>query len=50
MKHLEFDRNGKKYALTGSVITVYRFDGLKLKQWFYEDHEQAKRVFLQIAA
>ena len=50
MEHLEFDRDGKKYALTGAVITIYRFDGIKLKQWFYDNHELAKQVFLKIAA
>ena len=48
MKHLVFDRNGKTYSLTGTVITVFAFDGKKLDQWFYETFEEARAAFLKI--
>ncbi|MCR5724664.1 MAG: hypothetical protein K6G80_06210 [Treponema sp.] len=48
MKHLVFDRNGKTFSLTGSVITVFAYDGKKLEQWFYADFETAKQAFLEM--
>ncbi len=50
MKHMSFEYNGKTYSLTGSVITVFRSDGLKLDQWFYADFDAARLAFLEIEA
>ena len=48
MNHLEFERDGKRYCLTGSVITVFLVDGIKQKQVFYKDFQTAYRAFLVI--
>lgn len=47
MNHLEFEKYGKRYCLTGSVITVFLDNGFKLRQLFYHDNEQARQAFLR---
>lgn len=48
MNHLEFDANGFRFCLTGTVITIYK-DGVKVRQYFYNSKWEARRVFLAIA-
>ena len=48
MKHLEFERDGKRYCLTGTVITVFLIGGIKQAQHFYKDFQSAYKAFLEI--
>lgn len=49
MNHLEFEKNGRRYCLTGSVITIFQVNGEKLRQLFFEDAETARKAFLAVA-
>jgi len=48
MNHLEFDSNGLRFCLTGTIITVYGSDGVKVRQYFYDSKWEARRVFMAI--
>lgn len=48
MNHLEFEKNGKRYCLTGSVITIFLRNGIKQNQFFYKDFQTARYAFLLI--
>lgn len=48
MNHLEFERDGKRYCLTGTVITVFLTNGIKQHQFFFKDTQTARYEFLII--
>lgn len=39
---------GQRLSLVGSVITLYDSDGRKLRQWFYDSKDEAKKVFMSV--
>ena len=39
---------GQRLSLVGSVITLYDVDGRKLRQWFYDSKDEAKKVFMSV--
>lgn len=49
LDHLEFNENGFRFSLTGTVLTVYDMDGFKVRQYFYDTKEEARALFLAIA-
>ncbi|WP_156011650.1 hypothetical protein [Treponema sp. C6A8] len=49
MNHLEFEKNGRRYCLTGTVITVFLDNGIKLRQLFFKDAKTARDAFLAVA-
>ncbi|MCR5496073.1 MAG: hypothetical protein K6F15_10605 [Treponema sp.] len=49
MNHQEFEKDGKRYSLTGNVITIYLENGIKQAQTFYENVESAQTAFKAIA-
>ncbi len=49
MNHLEFEKNGRRYSLTGNVITVFLENGVKVRQLFFRDSKTAREAFLSVA-
>jgi hypothetical protein len=49
MNHLEFEKNGRRYCLTGSVITIFLDNGVKLRQLFFHDEKTAREAFMKVA-
>ncbi|EID84187.1 hypothetical protein MSI_23580 [Treponema sp. JC4] len=49
MNHLEFEKNGRRYSLTGNVITVFLENGVKVRQLFFRDPKTAREAFLSVA-
>ena len=49
MNHLEFEKNGRRYCLTGNVITIFLENGVKLRQLFFRDIKTAREAFLSVA-
>ena len=46
--HYYLDFKGYRLSLVGSVITIYNLSGCKIRQFFYSNHENAKRVFMSL--
>lgn len=47
MNHMEFEKNGRRYSLTGSVITIFLVNGEKLRQLFFHDEKAAREAFFK---
>ncbi len=48
MKHLEFMSGKFRYCLTGDCITVFDGNGTAVWHKFFDDHETAKKTFLEL--
>lgn len=46
--HYYTDFKGYRLSLVGSVITLFDSSGRKLRQYFYSNHENAKKVFMSL--
>ena len=40
--------SGYRLSLVGSVITIFDSSGHKVRQYFYSNHENAKKVFMSL--
>jgi hypothetical protein len=40
--------SGFRLSLVGSVITIFDSSGHKVRQYFYNSHEDAKQVFMSL--
>ena len=46
--HYYTDFNGYRLSLVGSVITIFDSSGHKVRQYFYNSHKDAKKVFMSL--
>lgn len=46
--HYYFEKNGFRYSLVGTVITVFSVDGCKIKHLFFDSKRKAKQALLSM--